>query len=467
MTQLAWLTLEEARSSLAQREVSAVELLEATLERIAETEPSVHAFVRVLEMDARAQAERADRAALHGTLLGPLHGIPIAVKDVFYTRGAPTEAGSRVLAGFMPEAESAVVMRLRDAGAVLVGKTVAHEFGYGQNTPATRNAWNCACYPGGTSAGSAVAVASGSAFGAIGTDTGGSIRIPAALNGVVGLKPTYGRVSRKGVLPMSPSLDTVGPLTRTVPDCALMFSVLAGGDASDRTIIAEPPSADMPPRADGLRNARIGVERDFFFPRSLDPAVRAAVLAVLDELARLGAEIITVEIDGLEYAPTTVLGVVLSESSDWHRDLLRTRHADYDPATRVMVELGEFLPATLYIRAQRMRSHLQASVRRAFDAHMLDALVAPTLPTATMPLESLSRNLTGGEESILATFFRQSSVANAIGIPAITVPCGFTEADLPIGVQFLGRPFAEDTILSLAEAYESVTVWHSRHPSAA
>ena len=286
MTDLTWLTVEEARSHIARRHVSAAELLEATLERIEETETSVHAFARLLESDARAAAGHADRAALRGTLLGPLHGIPIAVKDVCYTRGVPTEAGSRVLAGFTPASDATVVTRLREAGAILVGKTVAHEFGYGQNTPATRNAWNSACYPGGTSAGSAVAVASGSAFATIGTDTGGSIRIPAALNGVVGLKPTYGRVSRRGVIPMSPSLDTVGPLARTVRDCALMFSTIAGGTASDRTIIAEPvpPKCHTSPTV--LITVRIGVERDFFFPLSLDPAVRAAVSAALDELER-------------------------------------------------------------------------------------------------------------------------------------------------------------------------------------
>lgn len=464
MTQLAWLTLEEACAHIARRDVSAVELLEATLERIAATEPSVHAFARLLETEARAAAEHADRAALRGTLLGPLHGIPFAVKDVCYTRGVPTEAGSRVLAGFTPESDAAVVTRLREAGAILVGKTVAHEFGYGQNTPATRNAWNPACYPGGTSAGSAVAVASGSAFAAIGTDTGGSIRIPAALNGVVGLKPTYGCVSRSGVVPMSPSLDTIGPLTRTVRDCALMFNTIAGGSASDRTVIDEPLPADMARLADGLDHVRIGVERDFFFPRNLDPAVRSAVSAALDELERLGAEIVPVEIDDLEYAPAAVLGVVLSESSDWHHDLLRARPTDYDPATRVMVELGELLPATLYVRAQRMRSHIQASVRRAFDAHRLDALATPTLPTATMPIEALSRDLTDADDSVLATFFRQSSVANAIGMPAVTLPCGFTEARLPIGLQFLGRPFAEGTVLRIAEAYESVTPWHTCHP---
>ncbi|TMD33466.1 MAG: amidase, partial [Chloroflexi bacterium] len=230
MSELWSLTLRQASDGLVQRMFSAVELLDATLERLRATEPAVHAYVRLMEDSARDQAARADREIAGRRWRGPLHGIPVGVKDLCYTAGTATGAGSKVMEGFVPEHDATVVTRLKEGGAVIVGKTVTHEFAYGQDIPPTRNPWNTECYPGGSSAGSGVAVAVGSAFAAVGTDTGGSIRVPASVNGVVGLKPTYGRVSRYGVFPMSPTLDTVGPLTRTAEDCALMLGVMAGYD---------------------------------------------------------------------------------------------------------------------------------------------------------------------------------------------------------------------------------------------
>ncbi len=240
MATLTDLTLAEAGHRLRRGETSSAALTEATLARIAATEPVVNAYALVLAERARHAAAQADRELVEGHDRGPLHGIPVAVKDICYMRGLSAEAGSRALAGFVPDYDATVVRRLEEAGAIIVGKTITHEFAYGVNTPPTRTAWDLSCYPGGSSAGSGVSVTVRSAFGAIGTDTGGSIRIPAAVNGIVGLKPTYGRVSRYGVVPLGTSLDHVGPLTRTVEDCAIVLQAIAGYDPADGGSVDEP-----------------------------------------------------------------------------------------------------------------------------------------------------------------------------------------------------------------------------------
>jgi aspartyl-tRNA(Asn)/glutamyl-tRNA(Gln) amidotransferase subunit A len=284
MAELTELTICEAGDLLRRRVVSAVDLTEATLQRIEETEPVVHAYALVLAERARRSAHHADREAAQGRWRGPLHGIPVAVKDICYMRDLPNEAGSRVLAGFVPGYDATVVQHLEDAGAVIVGKTVTHEFAYGVNTPPTRTPWNLECYPGGSSAGSGVSVTVGSAFAAIGTDTGGSIRVPAAVNGIVGLKATYGRVSRHGVVPLGTSLDHVGPLTRTVDDCAIVLKAIAGHDAADGGSLKEPVPDYRAGLDAGAQGLVIGVERAHFFYEGVTAEVRSAVEAVLDEL---------------------------------------------------------------------------------------------------------------------------------------------------------------------------------------
>jgi aspartyl-tRNA(Asn)/glutamyl-tRNA(Gln) amidotransferase subunit A len=456
------LTLAEAGDRLARGEVSASELLEQTLARLRATEPFVHAFATVTEVVAREQAEQADRELAAGRRRGPLHGIPVAVKDLCHTRGIPTEAGSRVLAGFVPGADAAVVARLREAGAVLVGKTVTHEFAYGQNVPPTRNAWKLDSYPGGSSAGSAVAVAVGSAYGAIGTDTGGSIRIPAALNGVVGLKPTYGRISRRGVVPMSATLDTVGPIARTTRDCALLLGAIAGAERGDPTAIAEPVPDYAAALQHGVDGLRIGIERRFFFHDDVDPAVRSAVETALGALEQAGAELVEVEIAELDLATSVGVTVVMADTSEWHHALMRSRSALYDPGTRVMLEAGELVTATSYVRAQRLRTTVQAGIRRAFESHRLDALASPTTPRPAMPVDELAAALGDPDADGLSLFLRHCIIANVIGAPALSVPCGFSDDGLPVGLQLLGRPFGEETLLRIGHAYETLTDWHER-----
>ncbi len=468
MIELTELTISEAAAALAARSVSSAEVLEATLARIEETEPLVHAYAFVLADAARESARLADEEIAAGRRRGPLHGIPIGVKDLCYTAGAPTEAGSRALAGFVAPYDAAVVARLREAGAVIVGKTVTHEFAYGQNVPPTRNPWDPACYPGGSSAGSGVAVAARSAFGAIGTDTGGSIRVPASVNGVVGLKPTFGRVSRYGVMPMSSSLDHVGPLARTVEDTGLLLQAVAGYDPQDTTSADEPVPDFLAGLDGGARGVRLGAERNYYFYEHLAPEVRSAVERALEELSRLGAELVELRIPELELAVTVGLTILLPDTSAYHRRLLRERGGDYDPGTRLMLELGEFVPATHYVTAQRARTVLRDSVRRAFREHRLDALVGPTLPLTSVPVEQLSVALAAEDgETALSTFVHHCIPANVSGQPALSVPCGFSSAGLPIGLQLVGRPFDEATLFRVAHAYERAMPWHERRPEPA
>jgi len=466
MTDILWLSIAEASDLLRSGDISSTELTRATLERIEASEPAVHAYAGVMAESATRDAQRADVELAAGGSRGPLHGIPVGVKDLCFTAGFPTSAGSRVLEGFVPSYDAAVVGKLRGAGAVIVGKTVTHEFAYGQDVPPTRNAWDHACYPGGSSAGSGVAVAVGSAFGAIGTDTGGSIRAPAAVNGVVGLKPTYGRVSRKGVFPMSPTLDTVGPLTRTVQDCALMLAAIAGRDgASDVWALDEPVPDYVASLSAGLEGVSVGIERDYFFYAAVADEVRSAVEAAIATLASLGANIVEITIDGLELSVAAGMPVLLADTSEWHQRLLRRQSSDYVRETRVMLELGELVSATAYVRAQRVRATVQQGLRDAFDRHGLDAVLAPTLPLTTMPVEALSVDLTGDGQTALSTFIHHCFIANVVGVPALSVPVGFSPAGLPIGMQLFGRPFGEAALFRIGHAYQGATDWHNRHPA--
>jgi aspartyl-tRNA(Asn)/glutamyl-tRNA(Gln) amidotransferase subunit A len=461
---LHWLTISELSARLQARELSSVEVTEATLRRIEATEDLVHAYAGVMTDQALADAARADEELSRGESRGPLHGVPVGVKDLLHTAGFPTEGGSRVLEGFVPESDAVVVANLREAGAVIVGKTVTHEFAYGQDVPPTRNAWNHACYPGGSSAGSGVAVAVGSAYGAIGTDTGGSIRAPASVNGVVGLKPTHGRVSRRGVLPMSPTLDTAGPLTRTARDCALMLGAIAGGPADDRTVIREPVPDYAAALGNDLRGVRIGVEREYFFYEAVSDPVRESVETAIDVLRELGATIVEVQIDRLDLSVPAGMAVLVGDTSEWHSRLLRERGPLYVRETRVMLELGEIIFATAYAKAQKVRRLLQDSVRAAFTQNDISALAAPTLPVTTMPVEQLSVDLTGSGVSAVSAFIHHCFIANLVGIPSLSIPVGFDSTDLPVGMQLFGKPFGEADLFGIAHAYQSATDWHDRHP---
>jgi aspartyl-tRNA(Asn)/glutamyl-tRNA(Gln) amidotransferase subunit A len=470
MTEAVELTLCGLARAIETREVTVSEVINQTLKRIELTEPTLHAYAYYSHEAARSAADRLDRDLSAGTYRGRLHGIPIGVKDSCFTVDMPTEAGSRVLAGFMPEYDATVVRRLREAGAVIIGKTVTHEFTYGQNVPATRNAWRSSDYPGGSSAGSAVAVAVGSAQGAIGTDTGGSIRVPAALNGIVGLKPTFGRVSRHGAIQMSPSLDCVGPLARTVRDCAAIYDAIAGHDPLDPSSSRESPTAplaDVPLSSAGLV---VGIERSYFFSDEIQSDVRVAVEAVALDLEAHGVTLVDVKLPELELMPVVALAILLADTSSYHRRNLRECMDLFEVGTRRMLELGELLPATHYVTAQRARTLLREVVKNLFDEYRLDALLAPTTPHTTVPIDEYLVGLvseSGDSEPgvTLASFVRNAFPANLVGMPAISVPCGFDRSGLPIGLQLMARPFGEETLFRLGHAYEERNPWYLSRPS--
>ncbi len=466
MKGLADLTIAEAAAKLSVREISSRDILDAVLTKIEETEPLVHAYATVMAETARKEANRVDAELAKGALVGPLAGIPIAFKDLVYTTEAPTEAGSKVLEGWVPNYDAAVIRRLRAAGALVIGKTHTHEFAYGVNIPPTRNPWRLDCYPGGSSAGSGVAVAVRSAFGAIGTDGGGSIRCPASVNNVVGLKPTNGRVSRTGVVPMSATFDTVGPLTRTVEDCALMLTAMSGYDPTDPISLDRPVHDFRSGIESGVKGIRLGVDRDFFFSERLTDDVRNAARKALDFYAAQGAEIVEVRIPELFSVVSIAMPVILADTTAYHRQWIRKRADRYESRTRVMIELGELIPATHYVTAQRARRLLRDRVRDAFETNRLDALFAPTLPGPTVPVEALGLDLTDGSgESVGSSYFRSCVMANTVGIPALSFPGGFTADDLPIGLALFGRPFGEATMFRIARAYEEAHPWHERVPT--
>ena len=453
MTDPADLTLSAAAAMMSAGTLTSEELTHAVLSRLADTEPLVHAYACV--SDAALDAARhADELRRRGQC-SPLLGIPIAVKDVFHTKDLPTEAGSRVLEGFRPDTDATSVARLRAAGAVVIGKTVTHEFAYGMNVPPTRNPWRLDSYPGGSSAGSAAAVAVGSAMAALGTDTAGSVRTPASVTGVVGLKPTYGRVSRHGVIPASPSMDHVGVLTRSVADCSLVFDAIAGHDPRDPSTLTDPPTARPDPdEVLDLTGVRLGVERAYFLesPHVAD-GVRRTVEDAMKVVSDLGAEVVDVSIPELDWSTIVGNTIMAVDYSAWHRELLRHKSDLYHPETRRMLLLGLTIPAVAYDQARRVRRRIVEASRDAFRTHQLDALIGPTIPVTAPTIEAMSRP-DGGID--LSGLVHHNFPANLAGLPALSVPCGFTDG-LPVGLQFTGRPLDEARILTLGRAYEAAT----------
>jgi aspartyl-tRNA(Asn)/glutamyl-tRNA(Gln) amidotransferase subunit A len=442
------------------------------LDRIDETEGRLRAYAKVMRDEALQAAREAEAAIRGGDYRGPLHGIPIALKDLYYTAGTPTQAGSEVLRGFTPEHDSTVARRLKQAGAIIVGKTVTHEFAYGQNVPPTRNPWDLERTPGGSSAGSGAAVAAHSCLAAMGTDTGGSIRMPASVDGVVGLKPTFGRVSKYGVVPLSWSLDHCGPLTKTVEDAALLMNVVAGHDRLDPTSVHEPVPDYTERLRDGVRGLRLGVPTNYFF-RAVHGAVRDAVSQALRVLEGLGAMVIEVRIPHVELSAPVGLGILVPEASSIHQEWLRQRAADYDEGTRTMLEAGELLLATHYLRALRARAVIKDAFRKVFTENRLDALITPTEPTTATKIDQTTVVFEDtGEEHFFSVFVRETIPFNVAGLPALSLPCGFSPssgsphigANLPIGLHIAGRPFDENTVLRIGYAYQASTDWHQRRP---
>ena len=460
------LSISEAAQALRRGDATSLALTKATLARIRLTEPTLQAYARVEEDLALASAERADRELAEGIDRGPLHGIPIGVKDNCYTMGIVTEVGSKVLAGFVPDYDATVVRKLYAAGAVVIGKTRCHEWSCGGSEPPTRTPWDLARFPGGSSIGSGVALAARSAYGAIGTDTGGSIRIPAFINNLVGMKATYGRVSAYGVVPLAWSLDHVGPMTRTVLDNALMLGAIAGYDSQD----AASARVDVPDFAAGIeggvRGARIGIDREYFLYPGVVDSVRAVTEAVIDKLAGMGAAIIDVSVPELALTRETLTTIRMAESASYHRLQIRDKGSLYSPGTRATLEAGQLLLATEYIAALRARERFRGAMQTLFRREQLDAMISPTIPV-TAPLrqeEWQPRQDMPNGETPTNGFVHHVYPANLSGQPAISAPGGFSPEGLPIGYQLTGRPFDEATLYRIAYSYEWTQNWHQRQP---
>jgi aspartyl-tRNA(Asn)/glutamyl-tRNA(Gln) amidotransferase subunit A len=459
-------TLIEVADLVANREVSPVELVEATLRRI-DRIADTHAYISVFADDALLVAKASEMMIAAGHRLGPLHGVPVALKDNIDMRDRVTTAGSKILADHRPAADATVVRRLRAAGAIIVGKTNLHEFAWGGTTANPHygfatNPWDTSRMPGGSSGGSGAAVAARAGYGALGTDTGGSIRLPSALNGITGLRPTIGRVSNAGVVPLAWSMDTVGPMARTAADCAAMFTVLAGYDPADAGSINEPVpdySRNLDHGVDGLR---IGLIEDYSL-RHLQPQVEKAVREALEILTSAGARTCEVSIADIEGNISAQLTVEAAEPSTYHQRWLRERPQDYGEDVRLLLEVGEFLLATQYLQAQRYRALLRTQTLAALER--ADVLACPTLPFTATPLgEVLVEIEPGAPEDMLAAIMQFTGLPSLTGLPAISVPCGFDGAGLPIGIQLIGRPFEEATLLRVAAAFQAHTTFHQRIP---
>jgi len=462
------LSLAQAAQRVKRKEISPVELVEAALARIAAVDARLKAYISVFADEARQVAKAAEIMTMAGHDLGPLHGVPIALKDNVATRGTRTTAGSKILSDWKPQNDATIAARLRQAGAIFVGKLNMHEFAWGGTSDnphygAVRNPWNTEHFPAGSSGGSGAAVAARTCYGAIGTDTGGSIRLPSAINGIVGIRPTYGRVSNHGIIPLAWSMDTAGPMTRTVEDCAIMFGTMAGYDPNDGTTSRAATCDYTAGLTEGVRGLRIGVIPGYFF-HHLQPPVLAAVKQALDTLVGLGAQIVEVDIENIHGNISAQLTIESAEPSTYHQRWLRERPDDYGADVRSLLEIGEMLLATHYLQAQRYRTLLRNEFMDAF--RKVDVFICPTLPFTATKVGAMKVVIEDGvEEDMLSAIMQYTGVPSLTGLPSLNVPCGFDPNGLPIGMQIIGRPFDEATLFRAGAAYQSVTDFHNKAPA--
>ena len=461
------LSLVELADAIAARQLSAVEVMTATVARAERLQPVLNCFISLQADAALERATAADAALARGEAPGPLHGVPLAHKDMFYRAGHVTTCGSRIRKDFVPDHDSTALARLDRAGAIYLGGLNMAEFatgptGHNEHWGDCRNPWNQAHISGGSSSGSGASVAGRVVFGALGSDTGGSVRLPSACNGVVGLKPTNGLVSRHGIMPLSFTLDTVGPLTRTVRDAARIMSVIAGHDPRDPTSSRRPVPDYEAALADGAAGLRIGVPTAYFYDLATDE-VRTQMERSLDVLRAAGATVVEVAVPDIERINHLSNVVFSSETAAIHEPWIAGRPEDYQAQVRSRYEPGLHVPAVKYIQAVAARAGL---LREFVDTALagVDALHTPGIPFPIPTREET--NVGGGERmaSMIAGLSWCTRAANYLGGPALIVPCGFTESGLPAAFQLMGRPFSEATLFRLGHAYQAATDWHTRAP---
>ncbi|MFZ0212050.1 MAG: amidase [Candidatus Acidiferrales bacterium] len=462
--ELSYLTIAEAAALLRRKKLSPVELTEAALARIEALNPRLNAFITVTAERARREARAAEREIARGKYRGTLHGIPVTLKDNIWTAGVRTTAGAKILENFVPPVDAQVVKKLTQAGAVLLGKTNLHEFAYGITTDnphygAAKNPWNTNCIPGGSTGGSAAAVAAGIGFAAVGTDTGGSIRIPSALCGIVGLKPTFGRVSCNGIVPLAVTLDHSGPIARTVADVAIMLDAIGEREEAE--------GAFYRAARGGLkklgRHPRLGWPREFFFER-VDPEIKKAIEEAMKVFKKLGARIEEVPLPHVKDSGEPTTQIALAEALEYHesRGYFPARAREYGEDVRKRLEMGSAVRAVDYLKGQQMREQVREDFRAAFER--VDAIVAPATPIPAPRLGEDSVKINGESQSVRGALVGMNRPANFTGFPVISVPCGFTRSGLPMGMALHGQQWGEAKLLGMAFAYEQETEWHNRHP---
>jgi aspartyl-tRNA(Asn)/glutamyl-tRNA(Gln) amidotransferase subunit A len=476
---LAFATIAELSALLAQRKISPVEITDLFLDRIDKHNPTLNAYLTVIRDVALAAARESEKHFQQKRSRGPLEGIPIALKDNIWTRGIRTTAGSKFLENFVPEQDATVATSLHRAGAILLGKTNLHEFAYGitTNNPhygPTRTPWDTTRIPGGSSGGSASAIAAGLCVASVGTDTGGSIRIPAALCGIVGLKPTFGRVSCHGVVALAPTFDHVGPLARTAADAALILGIIAGRDPLDEATPSQPrfkSFADvrqltqrLRPEFSKKRPLKLGLPREYFFT-SLSEDVRDAVKSAVRSFEELGAIVEEVSLPNINDGDDASTFIALAESTHYHQSQgwFPAYSAEYGDDVSKRLEMGLDIRATDYIAARSV----QKSARAEFEAALkqVDVIIAPTVPITAPRIGENVVQIESAEEPVRGALIRLNRPANFTGLPAISLPCGWSEGNLPIGLQLIGSAWAEEKLLVIAQLFEQAHPEFRRHPA--
>jgi len=459
-------SVEELAPLLENKSLSPVELTSAILDHAEETQETLNAYMAFYREEAEEAAKKAESEISNGNYRGMYHGIPIALKDNLYFKNKVTTMSSKIHKDFVSDYDATVVERMRDAGVVFTGKLSMHEYAWGitNNNPhygAVKNPWDLDKIPGGSSGGSGAAVAAGSSVASLGTDTAGSIRIPSSACGIVGLKPTHGRVSKYGCYPLAWSLDHIGPMTKTVKDAAGLLEVISGFDKNDPTSANTPVDNYLSQITGDVKGLVIGVNEEFFFSQvdtDIDKLVRAGIQSLVDR----GARVETVKIPTLRYAEWAELVTSLSEASAIHHSDMLTRPDDFGDDIRLLFELGELPSAVDYLQAQQVRRQLKQEFQQAFEK--VDVLITPTLPVAPNTIGDDFVDLNGKQVDLIDNIIRFTGPANLTGLPALSVPCGF-KGNLPIGLQIMGPAFKEGLLLNTGFAIEQTQPLKGRKPS--
>lgn len=465
--ELIYLSASQLSRLIKKKEISPVEVIEAHLSRIDALEPKLNSFITMLPDRAIAEARQAEKEIQAGRYLGPLHGIPFGLKDLFYVKGVRNTSGSKIFEHFSPQFDSTIARRLKEAGAILLGKLNLHPFAYGitgenEEYGHMHNPWNPDLIAGGSSGGSGSAVASGECTLAMGTDTGGSIRVPSALCGLVGFKPTYGRLSRYGITALAWSQDHPGPMARTVEDCALMMNAVAGYDSKDSFSMNLSVPDYTKALKDDIKGIRLGVVKEFF-EVPIEPEVKESVYKAIDTLAALGAVVSEVSWPLYHDAMAIASVIQMVEATAYHAKLIKENASKIYPPTRLRLEAGLFIPATDYVQAQRARTLFYHRSNDLFQE--VDILAGPTVPVTAFPIGTSKMKVGEKELNLISLMSQYTRPFNLNGFPAITVLSGFSKDRLPIGLQLAGRPFDEESVLRIAHVYELATEWHRQRPN--